>query len=116
MTGFNIGMARSPNPAAHDLISETHGNAAVVAKGRNGPGHPGHSRRLRRAGSREIALQLRLPLWAVLTAIIVRQMSVGRSLKATRDYFIGTIGGAIYGGAIAILIPHSGESGLLAVR
>ncbi len=27
---------------------------------------------------------LRLPLWAVLTAIIVTQMSVGRSLKATR--------------------------------
>jgi len=51
----------------------------------------------------------------VLTSIIVTQMSVGRSLKATRDYLIGTIGGAIYGGAIAILIPHSGESGLLAV-
>jgi uncharacterized membrane protein YccC len=62
-----------------------------------------------------IALHLRLPLWAVLTAIIVTQMSVGRSLKATRDYLIGTIGGAIYGGAVAILIPHSGESGLLAV-
>jgi uncharacterized membrane protein YccC len=62
-----------------------------------------------------IALHLRLPLWAVLTAIIVTQMSVGRSLNATRDYLIGTIGGAVYGGAIAILIPHSGESGLLAV-
>jgi uncharacterized membrane protein YccC len=61
------------------------------------------------------ALHLRLPLWAVLTAIIVTQMSVGRSLNATRDYLIGTIGGAIYGGAIAILIPHSGEGGLLAV-
>jgi uncharacterized membrane protein YccC len=62
-----------------------------------------------------IALHLRLPLWAVLTAIIVTQMSVGRSLKATRDYLIGTIGGAIYGGAIAILVPHHGEAGLLAV-
>ena len=31
-------------------------------------------------------LELRLPLWAVLTALIVTQMSVGRSLKATRDY------------------------------
>ena len=61
------------------------------------------------------ALHLRLPLWAVLTAIIVTQMSVGRSLNATRDYLIGTIGGAVYGGAIAILIPHSGEGGLLAV-
>ncbi|MBK3661501.1 FUSC family protein [Bradyrhizobium diazoefficiens] len=59
------------------------------------------------------ALHLLLPLWAVLTSIIVTQMSVGRSLKATRDYMLGTIGGAVYGGAIAILIPYSGELGLL---
>ena len=59
------------------------------------------------------ALHLLLPLWAVLTSIIVTQMSVGRSLKATRDYMLGTVGGAVYGGAIAVLIPHSGESGLL---
>src|SRR6185295_2148527 len=62
-----------------------------------------------------MALGLKLPLWAVLTSIIVTQMSVGRSLKATRDYMFGTIGGAIYGGAIAVLIPHSGEIQLLAV-
>ena len=62
-----------------------------------------------------LAVGLRLPLWAVLTSIIVTQMSVGRSLKATRDYLIGTLGGAIYGGALAILIPHSGEGALLAV-
>ena len=37
-----------------------------------------------------LALGLKLPLWAVLTSIIVTQMSVGRSLKATRDYLIGT--------------------------
>jgi hypothetical protein len=42
-------------------------------------------------------------------------MSVGRSLKATRDYMLGTVGGAVYGGAIAMLIPHSGEVGLLAL-
>jgi uncharacterized membrane protein YccC len=59
------------------------------------------------------AFHLRLPLWAVLTALIVTQMSVGRSLKATRDYMLGTVGGAIYGGAIAVLIPHSGEGALL---
>jgi uncharacterized membrane protein YccC len=59
------------------------------------------------------ALHLLLPLWAVLTSLIVTQMSVGRSLKATRDYMIGTIGGAIYGGAIAVLIPYSSEAGLL---
>jgi uncharacterized membrane protein YccC len=61
------------------------------------------------------ALHLILPLWAVLTSLIVTQMSVGRSLKATRDYMFGTIGGAIYGGAIAVLVPHSGEGGLLAL-
>src|SRR3984893_2340056 len=61
------------------------------------------------------AIHLRLPLWAVLTSLIVTQMSVGRSLKATRDYMLGTVGGAVYGGAIAMLIPHSGEGGLLAL-
>jgi uncharacterized membrane protein YccC len=61
------------------------------------------------------ALGLKLPLWAVLTSIIVTQMSVGRSLKVTRDYLVGTVGGAIYGGAVAILVPHSGEGALLAV-
>jgi hypothetical protein len=60
------------------------------------------------------ALHLLLPLWAVLTSLIVTQMSVGRSLKATRDYMLGTIGGAIYGGAIAVLVPYSGEGALLA--
>jgi uncharacterized membrane protein YccC len=62
-----------------------------------------------------LALGLKLPLWAVLTSLIVTQMSVGRSLKATRDYLVGTVGGALYGAAIAILIPHNGEGALLAV-
>lgn len=60
-------------------------------------------------------LGLPLPLWAVLTAMIVTQMSVGRSLKATGDYLVGTIGGAIYGGLVAILIPHDSELSLLIV-
>ena len=51
-----------------------------------------------------VALHLALPLWAVLTSLIVTQMSVGRSLKATADYMLGTVGGAVYGGAIAVLI------------
>jgi uncharacterized membrane protein YccC len=59
-------------------------------------------------------LQLPLPLWAVLTAVLVTQMSVGRSLKATTDYLAGTLGGAIYGGAIAMLVPHSTDIALLA--
>src|SRR5439155_19845638 len=62
-----------------------------------------------------MALGLKLPLWAVLTSIIVTQMSVGRSLKATRDYLVGTVGGAMYGGAVAVLVPHSGEGALLAL-
>jgi uncharacterized membrane protein YccC len=51
-------------------------------------------------------LDLRLPLWAVLTAIIGTQMkmSVGRSLKATIDYLAGTLGGAIYGSVVGVLV------------
>lgn len=59
-------------------------------------------------------LQLPLPLWAVLTAVIVTQMSVGQSLKATTDYLAGTLGGALYGGAIAVLVPHGSDTALLA--
>jgi uncharacterized membrane protein YccC len=56
-----------------------------------------------------------LPLWSVLTAVIVTQMSVGRTLKASLDYMLGTIGGSLYGGAVAILIPHTTELALLGV-
>jgi uncharacterized membrane protein YccC len=59
--------------------------------------------------------QLPLPLWAVLTAVVVTQMSVGRSLQATLDYLVGTLGGAIYGGAIGVFIPHASEVALLAI-
>jgi hypothetical protein len=62
-----------------------------------------------------VALHLMLPLWAVLTSLIVTQLSVGRSLKVSRDYLFGTVGGALYGGAIAVLVPHSGELELLAL-
>jgi Fusaric acid resistance protein-like len=60
-------------------------------------------------------LNVPLVLWAVLTAVIVTQTSVGRSLKATIDYFVGTLGGAIYAGAVAAFIPHAGEVALLGV-
>jgi uncharacterized membrane protein YccC len=60
-------------------------------------------------------VHLPLPLWAVLTAVIVTQMSVGRSLMATFDYLVGTLGGAIYGGAIGVFIPHAGEIALFVV-
>jgi uncharacterized membrane protein YccC len=42
-------------------------------------------------------------LWAVLTAVVVTQMSVGGSLKATIKYLTGTLGGAVYAGVIAAL-------------
>ena len=54
-------------------------------------------------------------LWAVLTALIVTQMSVGGSLKASIEYLVGTLGGAVYAGAIAALIPHENELALVAV-
>src|SRR5271169_1732937 len=54
-------------------------------------------------------------LWAVLTAIVVTQMSLGGSLKATIEYFVGTLGGAVYAAAIADLVPHHTEISLLAV-
>jgi len=60
-------------------------------------------------------LRLPLPLWAVLTAVLVTQMSPGRSLKSAIDYLIGTLGGAVYGGAIGMLVPHSDALALLAV-
>src|SRR5215475_5881406 len=60
-------------------------------------------------------LHLRLPLWAVLTSLIVTQMSLGRSLKVATDYLMGTLAGVAYGGALAILIPHESEWALFAV-
>jgi uncharacterized membrane protein YccC len=54
-------------------------------------------------------------LWAVLTAVIVTQMSVGGSLKAAIEYSVGTLGGAVYAGALATLVPHGSEWSLLAV-
>ena len=61
------------------------------------------------------ALALPLPLWTVLTALIVTQLSIGRSLKTSVDYLVGTVGGTIYGAALALLIPHNTEMGLLLV-
>jgi uncharacterized membrane protein YccC len=60
-------------------------------------------------------LKLTIPLWAVLTAVILTQLSVGRSVKATTDYFTATVGAAIYAGVVGTLIPHADEISLLAV-
>jgi uncharacterized membrane protein YccC len=44
--------------------------------------------------------------WAVFSAIIIMQASVGGSVKATIDRVIGTIGGAVAGGAVGYFVPH----------
>lgn len=50
--------------------------------------------------------------WAVFTAVIVMQASVGGSVKATLDRLIGTVGGGAYGAVVASLIPHTGALAL----
>jgi uncharacterized membrane protein YccC len=60
-------------------------------------------------------LNLPLPLWAVMTAMIVTQVSVGSSLKAMINYLSGTLGGAVYATTVAVLVPHSNEIMLLVV-
>lgn len=45
--------------------------------------------------------------WAVLTAVIVVQASVGGSLQASIDRLIGTLCGAAYAALIGISIPHA---------
>lgn len=46
--------------------------------------------------------------WAVLTAIIVMQASVGGSLKAMLDRFVGSLGGAIAGVMISVGLHRFG--------
>jgi uncharacterized membrane protein YccC len=46
-------------------------------------------------------------LWVVLTSVLVTQLSAGRSLRATLQYLIGTVGGAIYAAMVGILVPHA---------
>jgi uncharacterized membrane protein YccC len=68
-----------------------------------------------------IARNLNFPLhglWAVLTAVVVTQVSVGGSLRATIEYVVGTLGGAIYAAAIGVLVPHTttiSQAGVLAL-
>ena len=59
-------------------------------------------------------IHLAIPLWAVLTAVILTQLNVGRSVKASIDYFIATVGAAIYAGLIGTLVPQADEISLLA--
>jgi uncharacterized membrane protein YgaE (UPF0421/DUF939 family) len=41
----------------------------------------------------------------VLTAVVVTQVSVGGSLRATLDYVVGTLAGAVYAAAVGVLAP-----------
>ena len=59
-------------------------------------------------------LNLAIALWAVLTAVILTQLNVGRSVKATTDYFIATVAAAIYAGVVGPLVPYADEISLLA--
>src|SRR5208283_4533709 len=52
------------------------------------------------------ALELPQGYWAVLTALIVTQTSVGQSLKAALDRFAGSVCGAVYGGSVDLLVQH----------
>jgi uncharacterized membrane protein YccC len=56
-----------------------------------------------------IANSLNFPLhgsWMVLTAVVVTQVSVGGSLRATLDYVVGTLAGAVYAAAVGVVVPH----------
>lgn len=60
-------------------------------------------------------LRLPMPLWTILTALVLTQVSFGRSLKATIDYLVGTLFGVVYGGIVTAVLPHDSELGLVAV-
>ncbi|MBS3652507.1 FUSC family protein [Pseudaminobacter sp. 19-2017] len=51
------------------------------------------------------ALGLPHAFWAVITAIMVTQSNVGGSLRTTFEQFAGSLSGAAYGAAVALLFP-----------
>jgi uncharacterized membrane protein YccC len=55
-----------------------------------------------------LAESLHLPqaYWAVLTAVLVVQASLGASLKVVLERMVGTIGGAAYSVLVASVMPH----------
>jgi len=50
--------------------------------------------------------------WAAITAVVITQASVGGSLKAAVERFMGTLAGAIYGGVVAAVVPHGSPLGM----
>jgi uncharacterized membrane protein YccC len=61
-----------------------------------------------------LAASLALPqgYWAVITAVLITQQTVGATLQAVRDRLVGTIAGAVIGFLMALATP-SGEWGTL---
>jgi uncharacterized membrane protein YccC len=57
---------------------------------------------------------LRQSYWAVLTAIIVMQGTVGGAIKAIGDRLAGSLAGAVWGVIIALAVPH-GDTARLAL-
>lgn len=60
-------------------------------------------------------LSVPLPLWTVLTAMLLTQVTFGASVKATINYLAGTLGGAVYAGAVAAMVPHTNDVSLAGV-
>jgi uncharacterized membrane protein YccC len=58
------------------------------------------------------ALQLAQSYWAVLSAVIVIQGSVGGSVRAGLNRLVGTVGGAFWGAVAATVIPHDDPAAL----
>jgi uncharacterized membrane protein YccC len=46
-------------------------------------------------------------LWAVLTAVVVTQASTGESIRASFEYLLGTLLGALYASLVSLLVPHT---------
>ncbi|MDP4822727.1 MAG: FUSC family protein, partial [Aestuariivirgaceae bacterium] len=62
------------------------------------------------------ALQLPQGFWAVITAVMVMQASLGASLQAALDRLMGTLAGAAWGGLVAVIMaPASTGAHLLAI-
>src|SRR5215207_4533822 len=52
------------------------------------------------------ALDLAESFWAVIAALIVTQSSLGGTLKAGLEQFLGSVFGAVWGAAVTLAIPH----------
>ncbi len=53
------------------------------------------------------SLALPQAYWAVFTAVLVSQASVGGSVKAAADWLMGTLGGGAYAAVVSTLVPET---------